>query len=185
MRLIAPPLSVLRRLVDGDPATAGDILGLQIQSSVWPDDAEMRDGLAVHLAACQINPADLQWRVFLIADETGKVMGHTGFKGGPGRSREVEIYWCVEPPWRGRGIAGQAAASLCRYAFEQDNVIDIVATIAASNVASRHVAEKLGMRAVRGETKFGLPLWRLIRGEQQAAAVLRAPPAPVVQAPRE
>jgi RimJ/RimL family protein N-acetyltransferase len=91
----------------------------------------------------------------------------------------------VEPRWRGRGIATAAAASLCRYAFDHDNVAGIVATIAPTNIVSQHVAVRLGMHPVAGEMKFGLPLWRLMRGEWRVAAQQGETPVPVFQAPHE
>ena len=163
MRLIAPSLDCLRLLVAGKLAAAGRGLGVTFQNAIWPDDAEMREGLAVHLGACEQNPRDLLWRVYVIADEFDAIVGHAGFKGGPGRTGELEIYWCVEPRWRGRGIAKASAASLCAHAFANGAVTAVTATIAPQNVPSQHVATALGMQPVGHELKHGLPLWRLKR----------------------
>jgi RimJ/RimL family protein N-acetyltransferase len=180
VHLIPPSLLCLRLLVAGDLPAAELELGLAFRCAIWPDDAEMREGLAVHLAACEQNPRDLLWRVYLIADERNTIVGHAGFKGGPGRSGEVEIFWCVEPRWRGKGIAKGAAASLCAYAFANGAVTAITATIARQNIASQHVAAALGMEPVERELKHGLPLWRLIRDEWRPGASPLTDPAPVI-----
>ncbi len=182
MYLIAPSLSCLKLLVAGDLPAAARELGLTFQPAIWPDDAEMREGLAVHLLACEQHPRDLQWRVFVIADAHREIVGHAGFKGGPGRSGEVEIYWCVEPPWRGRGIAKAAAAGLCAYAFASGAVGAIAATISRQNVASQNVAVALGMHPVSRETKHGLPLWRVTREEWRPPASQPAETMPVITA---
>ena len=182
MRLISPSLPCLERLVAGDLLAAELELGLAFRCATWPDDAEMREGLAVHLAACRQHSRDLLWRVFMIAGERNDVVGHAGFKGGPARGGEVEIYWCVEPRWRGQGIARAAAASLCAYAFANDAVTVITATIARQNIASQHVAAALGMRPAARELKHGLPLWRLARDEWLPLAAPLSDAMPVVAA---
>ncbi len=180
VQLIPPSLVCLRLLVAGDLAEASLETGLLFTGSPWPDDVEMREGLAVHLAVCEQSPRDLPWRVYLIADDSRAVAGHAGFKGGPGRSGELEIYWCVEPRWRQRGIAKAAAGALCSHAFENTAVSAVTATIAWHNVASQHVAGALGMHPVASELKHGLPLWRVDRdGWQWVAATVRAA-APVM-----
>ena len=163
VRLINPSLAGLRLLVAGNLVAAGRELGLTFGQSPWPDDPEMREGLAVHLSACEHNPRDLPWRVHLIVDDADAVVGPSGFKGGPGRTGELEIYWCVEPRWRGKEIAKASAATLCAHAFERGAVSAITATIAWHNVPSQHVATALGMHLVERALKHGLPLWRVDR----------------------
>lgn len=182
MHLISPSLACLKLLVAGDLPAAEQELGLAFLCATWPDDAEMREGLAVHLAACEQHPRDLLWRVFMIADEHNAVVGHAGFKGGPRRSGEVEIYWCVEPRWRGQGIAKAVAASLCAYAFANDAVTVVTATIARQNTPSQHVAAALGMHPVARELQHGLPLWRLTRDEWRPLASSLTNTMPVIAA---
>ena len=165
MYLIPPSLACLKLLVAGDLPAVELEMGVAFESAIWPDDAEMREGLSVHLAACEHHHRDLLWRVFMITDERNTVVGHAGFKGGPGRDGELEIYWCVEPRWRRHGIARSAAASLCNYAFGSAAVTAVTATISRQNIASQHVAAALGLRPVAGELKHGLPLWRLTRAD--------------------
>ena len=163
MQLIAPTLPCLRQLVAGNLPAASRECGLSFDGRPWPDDLEMREGLAVHLSGCEQSPRDRLWRVYVIAGHERIAFGHAGFKGGPTRSGEVEMYWCVEPRYRGRGIAKAAALSLMQYAFGQPPVRTIIATIARHNVASQRVAEAVGMHPVDDEVKHGLPLWRLTR----------------------
>ena len=181
VHLVAASLACLRQLVIGNLEAAGQESGLVFDARMWPDDSEMREGLSVHLAACERDPGDLAWRVYLIAGAGDAAVGHAGFKGGPTRSGELEIYWCVEPRWRGQGIATAAAASLCRYAFDNPVVKSVTATIARGNFASQHVASALGMFNA-GEVRHGMPLWRLAREEWLPHRVLNGHPMPRILA---
>ena len=182
VQLLPTTLSCLRQLVAGDLGAAEQESGLVFDTRMWPDDSEMREGLSVHLAACERDADDLAWRVYLIAGAGDAAVGHAGFKGGPTRLGELEIYWCVEPRWRGQGVAKASAASLCRYAFDNDAVKAVTATIARTNVASQHVATALGMTNA-GEVRHGMPLWRLVRAEWRPQRVLNGHPMPRILDP--
>lgn len=179
MHLVPPSLPCLRQLVAGDLVGATRESGLSFEGRPWPDDLEMREGLAVHLSGCELNPRDRLWRVYMIASEDDIAVGHAGFKGGPSRQGEVEIYWCVEPPFRALGIATAAALSLANHAFDHASVRAIVATIASHNVASQRVAAAAGLSAVTDGLKHGLPLWRLARDAWQPGTSPMAVRAPV------
>ncbi len=70
-----------------------------------------------------------------------------GDGGDPDRFRpEVGLYWETAPAERGQGYAGEAAAALIAYGFEQLKLARIVATTDHSNLASISVMRKLGMR---------------------------------------
>ena len=180
MNLVPPSLPCLRQLVAGDLAAAARESGLSFEGRPWPDDLEMREGLAVHLSGCEHNPRDRLWRVYVIATDDDTAIGHAGFKGGPSRQGEVEMYWCVEPPFRRQGIATAAALSLMNHAFDQAAVRAIIATIARHNVASQRVAAAVGMGLVADGVKHGLPLWRLARESWQPGSAPMALQVPVV-----
>jgi len=179
LRLVASTLPLLRGLATGDLAAAERASGLAFTARTWPDDSEMREGLSVHLAACERDSDDLLWRVYLIAAEHDQAVGHAGFKGGPIRAGELEIYWCVEPRWRGRGIATAAAAGLCQFAFADARVSAITATIARHNVPSQHVAAALGM-VNAGEVRHWMPLWRVRRAQWQPDDLVDDGPLPEI-----
>ncbi|PTB21933.1 GNAT family N-acetyltransferase [Trinickia symbiotica] len=72
---------------------------------------------------------------------------------------EVEIGWrLVRRAW-GRGIATEAARALLRHAFETVHLEEVIADIASENIASRRVAEKIGMKQVTdtsgGDSDYG------------------------------
>ena len=50
----------------------------------------------------------------------------------------------VAPEEQGRGVATTAVAELCRMAFEQAEVTQVVAETAVGNVPSQRVLEKVG-----------------------------------------
>ena len=171
-------MECLRNLVAGNLAAARRASGLSFDSRPWPDDLEMREGLSVHLSGCEQNPRDRLWRVYVIAGDDESAIGHVGFKGGPSRQGELEMYWCVEPHFRQRGIATTAALSLAHHAFRQAAVRMIIATIARHNFPSQRVASAVGMKHVNDELRHGLPLWRLTRDAWRPIAVplpVRAP----------
>ena len=71
--------------------------------------------------------------------------------------REVELGWIVRRVHRGMGIATEAAAAWRDFAFDVVGLERIVSMISAENVASRRVAEKLGMTVEREAIWGGLP----------------------------
>jgi RimJ/RimL family protein N-acetyltransferase len=71
---------------------------------------------------------------------------------------EVEVGWrLVRDAW-GKGIATEAAQRILQHAFDGIRLPRVIAEIASENVASRRVAEKIGMRRVvsakRGDGQF-------------------------------
>ena len=71
--------------------------------------------------------------------------------------REVELGWIVRRVYWGMGIATEAAAAWRDFAFDVLGLERIVSMISAENVASRRVAEKLGMTVEREASWGGLP----------------------------
>jgi RimJ/RimL family protein N-acetyltransferase len=68
---------------------------------------------------------------------------------------EIEIGWrLVRDAW-GRGIATEAAQRLLEHAFNAIGLPRVVAEIASANVASRRVAEKIGMQWVASAGSSG------------------------------
>lgn len=184
MYLVPPSMQCLRFLVAGNLAAATRTSGLSFDSRRWPDDVEMREGLSVHLYGCEQNPRDRLWRVYVIAADDETAIGHVGFKGGPSREGELEMYWCVEPRFRQRGIAKAAAVSLAEHAFRQPPVHAIIATIAPHNVPSQRVATAVGMKHADNEVRHGLPLWRLTRDMWRPVASTMTVATPVFDAVR-
>lgn len=84
--------------------------------------------------------------------ETGRLVGQCGlrylddFKG-------VEVLWTIDPGCWGRGYASEAAAELLRFGFDQAGLQEIFAITMPTNIPSRKVMEKIGMR-YRRETAW-------------------------------
>jgi RimJ/RimL family protein N-acetyltransferase len=57
----------------------------------------------------------------------------------------VEIGWRLTPEVWGRGLAPEGAHAVLRFAFEQQNLSEVVAITTPANLPSRRVMEKLGM----------------------------------------
>lgn len=75
---------------------------------------------------------------------------------------EVGLYWAVDPAYRGRGYATEAARGLIDRGMEQFNLARIIATTEYSNAASIGVMRKLGMRIMRNPLPE--PVWFQVVG---------------------
>ncbi len=87
--------------------------------------------------------------------ETGRLVGNCG----PVRRVidgvvEVEVGWHVHREHQRQGLATEAAAECCRYAFDDLRLPSVISLIRPENVPSRRVAEKLGMH-VEKEIPYG------------------------------
>jgi RimJ/RimL family protein N-acetyltransferase len=102
--------------------------------------------------------ADGFGRCAVILLATREVVGDCGLittvvEGRP----EVELGWIVRRSEWGRGIATEAAAAWRDFAFDTLALERIVSMVNARNVASRRVAEKLGMTVEREALWGDLP----------------------------
>jgi RimJ/RimL family protein N-acetyltransferase len=107
---------------------------------------------AGHLA--RIDEAARMWaerghgRVAVLDRESGRFLGRTGLQYWPEHD-EVEVTWALRRDVWGRGLATEAGRAWLRWGLERLAVPYVTANIAPENVASRSVAERLGMSVLR------------------------------------
>lgn len=108
----------------------------------------------------------LGYGMFVVeARGTGAFLGRVGPlqpKGWPG----FEIGWALAPAARGQGFAVEAVRAAIDWSFETVAPERIVSVIDPRNLASRHVAERVGERRTTERfAPFGLPcdIWELRR----------------------
>jgi RimJ/RimL family protein N-acetyltransferase len=79
--------------------------------------------------------------------ETGAMVGRCGLLDTTidGRA-EVELSYLLDPAYLGRGLATEAARAVLDFAAAALGLNRVVAVIDPLNIASRRVAERLGMR---------------------------------------
>lgn len=102
----------------------------------------------------------------LVGTGSGELVGRVGLhRTSIGSELVIELAWTVRPTWQGRGLATAAAAEGVALARSVE-VEELVALVLPANLASRRVAEKLGMRTSGEITHAGLPhlLYRLELG---------------------
>ncbi|MBS1879537.1 MAG: GNAT family N-acetyltransferase [Actinobacteria bacterium] len=102
----------------------------------------------------------------LVAAE-GELVGRVGLhRTSIGAELVTELAWTVKPRWQGLGLATGAAAAGTELG-RAVGLEELVALVLPANLASRRVAEKLGMRSSGEVSHAGLPhlLYRLeLRG---------------------
>ncbi len=92
----------------------------------------------------------------LIERESGEYVGRAGLRWTAVEgAAAVEVAWTVDPAWQGRGLATEAAQAALELARAQ-RVEEVVALVRPANLASRRVAEKLGMRSGGAAQHAGL-----------------------------
>ena len=86
------------------------------------------------------------------------MIGTCGFTRFDYSNNSAEIGYVINPEFRGRGIAGEAARRVIRFGFDELGLNRIEAKYMDGNVASRKVMEKIGMKyegTMRGSLKIG------------------------------
>ena len=92
-----------------------------------------------------------------IHKETNEFIGRCGLLPWTidGRA-EVEVAYLISKAYWGQGLGTEAAQAVLEYGFEKINLIRLICLIDRENVASRRVAEKIGMKFEReGEDEMG------------------------------
>jgi RimJ/RimL family protein N-acetyltransferase len=101
--------------------------------------------------------------------ETGALIGDGGLHP---LGDDIELgYTLARGAW-GRGYATELGRALLAYAFDVLGAKRVVAQVEPDNAASRHVLEKLGMRATETRTAYGRPhlLYEVLRGSTMRPA---------------
>lgn len=97
-------------------------------------------------------------RCAVILRESGELVGDCGLvRTEVEGSAEVELGWVTRRSHWGKGIATEAAAAWRDLAFGDLGLDRIVSMVSERNVASRRVAEKLGMSVERAAIWGDLP----------------------------
>lgn len=78
--------------------------------------------------------------------ETGRFIGRCGLlPWNIDGQAEVEVAYTIARDYWGQGLATEAAQAILKYGFEQLNLTRLICTIEPENIASKKVAEKIGM----------------------------------------
>ena len=149
-------------LIDAVLAGAAAGVGLTVPPG-WPDEhdaaflARKRDEIAADAALAQ-------WvRLLLLHDGPAGaspvaagpalVVGHAGFHGPPGVNGSgapdaLELGYTVFEPWRGQGLAREAAAALIGWAAALHGIHRYFGSVSPGNAPSIAVLERLGFEHV-------------------------------------
>lgn len=139
---LAPEL--IEALLNGRRAEAEAVLGATVPP-VWPEP-ENRAAFGLFLGRLRTDPSVRPWlvRAMIVRDTPPTVVGHIGFHLPPDESRSVEIGFTVDAAYRRRGFAGEAARAMIAWAFTQEGVERIRASVAPDNAASLALVRSLG-----------------------------------------
>ena len=81
-----------------------------------------------------------------IYKETGKFIGRCGLIPWKIEQQpEVEVAFLLDKAYWGQGLATEAAQAIVHYGFEQLQLSRLICLMDPEHLASRHVAEKIGM----------------------------------------
>jgi RimJ/RimL family protein N-acetyltransferase len=156
-----------------------DAVLARIEAMPATDRAEVSPAWLARLRAA---PAADPWtHGFAIVERgRGTVVGSCAFKGPPSAEGVVEIAYGVEPDYRGRGYATEAARALVDFALGRGAVRLVCAHTQPGNAASGRVLAKCGFAHV-GEVvdpEDGL-VWRWERIREPSAPGADPPPGAV------
>jgi RimJ/RimL family protein N-acetyltransferase len=136
------------------------LLDPRVGATLWPRDeppteADVLDGLAFKVEHWERHG----FGMWLLRDrETGEMVGRGGlqytFTAG---LNDVEAGWAIVPERWGQGLATELAHACVEVAFEQLELLGIVAFTLPTNIASRRVMEKSGFTYERDIIHAGLP----------------------------
>ncbi len=147
LELVSLSPATLDALLAGRTTDAETLIGGRLADG-WPGGDERY--FRLRLGQMQRDPSLRRWIVrALVLRDGGEVVGHAGFHGPPGVNGKkdpaaVEVGYKVFEPFRGRGLATEAAQALIGWAREEHGVRRFILSIAPTNGPSLAIAAKLG-----------------------------------------
>jgi RimJ/RimL family protein N-acetyltransferase len=147
LELVSLSPAALEALIAGRTSDAETLIGGRLADG-WPGGDEPY--FRLRLGQMRREPALRRWIVRALVLRDGRdIVGHAGFHGPPGINGKkdpaaVEVGYKVFEPFRGRGLATEAARALMAWAREEHGVRRFILSIAPSNEPSLAIARRLG-----------------------------------------
>jgi RimJ/RimL family protein N-acetyltransferase len=143
---VSAPVVFVDAVLAGAVEAAEALVGARLPPW-WLGDPDVRAGLSIQLRALRADPAEAPWRIrLMVLGEERRVIGSIDMKGPPGPDGTVDMGWAVEPTYRGRGFATEAARAVLAWLAVQPGVRRVTARIQPENLPSIRVARRLGLR---------------------------------------
>ena len=142
----------MRAIVDGDVAAAAPA------SPQYPPPGSLV-GLRIRLEKAAQGHATGPW-FQIVRKADGSAIGDLNFHDPPNAVDEVVVGMDLVPSLRGYGLGTEALTTACAWALAQPRVRSVRGDIHDSNLASRRMAEKAGMRLVEvvgGQCHYRIP----------------------------
>ena len=166
------------RIRKWDPADAKDLSAVLSNAKIHDN---LRDGLpypyteqdGLDFISAMLSADANETFAFAITTE-GKVIGSIGvFRQGNIHRRTAELgYYIAEAYW-GKGLMTKAVRQICRYVFDNSDILRIYAELFAFNAASCRVLEKAGFQyegtlrsnAVKNGNVIDMKMYSLLKSE--------------------
>ncbi|MFR3468934.1 MAG: GNAT family N-acetyltransferase [Oscillospiraceae bacterium] len=166
------------RIRKWDPADAKDLSAVLSNAKIHDN---LRDGLpypyteqdGLNFISAMLSADANETFAFAITTE-GKVIGSIGvFRQGNIHRRTAELgYYIAEAYW-GKGMMTKAVRQICRYVFDNSDILRIYAEPFAFNAASCRVLEKAGFQyegtlrsnAVKNGNVIDMKMYSLLKSE--------------------
>jgi [ribosomal protein S5]-alanine N-acetyltransferase len=95
----------------------------------------------------------------IISKQENIMVADLCFKGEPNANGEIEIGYGTYPAFEGKGFMTEAVGAMIVWAFEQPNVLSVLAQTDPTNIASQKILEKNNF-VQYGQTTENI-LWRI------------------------
>ena len=155
-RLYLIPLTVgqLRKLTEDINALEKE---LNCTYKAEPMEGFFLDIVKGQLAITEKDPENYVWHSFwlIIRKSDNVVVGSADFKDIPNESGEVEIGYGLGKEFEHNGYMTEAVEAMCKWAFEQNNVKNVVAETDVDGYASQRILKRCGFKL----DKQGETLW--------------------------
>ncbi len=98
-------------------------------------------------------------RMAVISKENNKLIGIAGLRYFEG---DAELFYLLDEPYWGKGLATEIAKAVLQYGFEVHNFPRIIAATRPANAATLRVLDKLGMNFEKVDVIVGVRAFRYV-----------------------
>ena len=155
-------------MVSADLDNMAALLSDPVVMSYYPAP-KSREEAARWIAWNEANYATHGYGLWIVETLDGEFLGDCGLTWQQVNDRsELEVGFHIRADSWGRGYATEAAAACKEFALAELDVVQLVAIIHPENMASRRVAEKIGMSHIEND-HGGTIASRMVFGVQLAA----------------